>query len=558
MSYEEKIIGRRNFLKSSGIALSAGVMASPFASMTARSAKASEGVSELVASPFGPVATQRDLATGLPLLKLPRGFRYSTIGWTGDVLDDGLLTPLDHDAMAVIATNSKGELVLGRNHEIDNDEPTGVEPPQLFNANGGASVYDTVGGNNGQASGGCSLLTYNPRTAKFTSQKSALGGTRDNCAGGPSPFAGGSWITCEEDFAGANTTGGLDHGFCFEVPASGLATGNPITQFGRMEHEAIAVDPRSGAVLITEDNFPTFSGTFLFVPDNVAEVAANGFENATGKFFAFAVKGTPNANLTNPTLGETFDIEMVEVEQGTGPAQSSGAPISPSSLVNDPAFAPFFLPDSTTLSDGVFTRTSSVSSPFVGGFQNGCALFRRPEGAWYNNGTLFFADTFAGPIVANDTDNIFESTAGVIWAYTPSADNPAVGVLECVFVSPDESVGNNPDNITVNPQSGTIFFCEDTPDSGLRIQGVTPEGDAFTFAVNNVTLTPDEVAATTDGQGNARSPEALGVTEPSDFTSAEFAGACFSPDGRTMFVNVQSPGITFAIFGPFARLGFPR
>ena len=34
---------------------------------------------------------------------------------------------------------------------------------------------------------------------------------------------------------------------------------------------------------------------------------------------------------------------------------------------------------------------------------------------------------------------------------------------------------------------------------------------------------------------------------------SEFAGATFSPDGRTLFVNVQSPGITFAVTGPWGR-----
>ena len=35
------------------------------------------------------------------------------------------------------------------------------------------------------------------------------------------------------------------------------------------------------------------------------------------------------------------------------------------------------------------------------------------------------------------------------------------------------------------------------------------------------------------------------------FNGSEFAGACFSPDGSTLFVNLQSPGITVAITGPF-------
>ena len=37
------------------------------------------------------------------------------------------------------------------------------------------------------------------------------------------------------------------------------------------------------------------------------------------------------------------------------------------------------------------------------------------------------------------------------------------------------------------------------------------------------------------------------------FDDTEFAGACFSPDGRTLFVNSQNPGITFAIWGPWAK-----
>jgi len=34
---------------------------------------------------------------------------------------------------------------------------------------------------------------------------------------------------------------------------------------------------------------------------------------------------------------------------------------------------------------------------------------------------------------------------------------------------------------------------------------------------------------------------------------SEFAGATFSPDGRTLFVNMQNgPGLTYAILGPWA------
>ena len=36
--------------------------------------------------------------------------------------------------------------------------------------------------------------------------------------------------------------------------------------------------------------------------------------------------------------------------------------------------------------------------------------------------------------------------------------------------------------------------------------------------------------------------------------NAEFAGACFSPDGQTLFVNIQWPGMTLAITGPWATM----
>ena len=43
------------------------------------------------------------------------------------------------------------------------------------------------------------------------------------------------------------------------------------------------------------------------------------------------------------------------------------------------------------------------------------------------------------------------------------------------------------------------------------------------------------------------------TTLAGDHRGNEFAGACFDPTGRYLFVNIQTPGITFAITGPWAR-----
>jgi secreted PhoX family phosphatase len=38
-----------------------------------------------------------------------------------------------------------------------------------------------------------------------------------------------------------------------------------------------------------------------------------------------------------------------------------------------------------------------------------------------------------------------------------------------------------------------------------------------------------------------------------DLNNSELAGSTFSPDVETLFVNIQTPGITFAITGPWER-----
>jgi secreted PhoX family phosphatase len=103
-------------------------------------------------------------------------------------------------------------------------------------------------------------------------------------------------------------------------------------------------------------------------------------------------------------------------------------------------------------------------------------------------------------------------------------------------------VGDNIDNISVSPQ-GTIFLCEDgdpVTDAygpGTRLLGLTARGESFTFAKNNVVLTQAEIAA------------AGKSVLAGDYRGEEWAGACFDPAGEVMFVNIQRPGITLAIWG---------
>ncbi|MGH9533054.1 MAG: alkaline phosphatase PhoX [Terriglobales bacterium] len=75
-----------------------------------------------------------------------------------------------------------------------------------------------------------------------------------------------------------------------------------------------------------------------------------------------------------------------------------------------------------------------------------------------------------------------------------------------------------------------------------------PRGGAesFILAVNNLDFTGA-------GLGNYIRSQS-GATFATNWKQQEWAGANFSPDGKWLFVNIQTPGITFAITGPWQWL----
>jgi secreted PhoX family phosphatase len=149
----------------------------------------------------------------------------------------------------------------------------------------------------------------------------------------------------------------------------------------------------------------------------------------------------------------------------------------------------------------------------------GAARIVRGEGAWHGNGLIYVISTSGGT-----------AGQGQVFAYDPVA-----ATFSCVFASPSSDVLNAPDNVCVSPRGGLVL-CEDG--SGREyLHGLTPDGEIFRFAENNIVLPPEYQAA-------------KGYT--GDFTGSEWAGATFEPkNANWLFVNIQSPGITFAITGPW-------
>jgi secreted PhoX family phosphatase len=444
---------RRSFLHASGIA----AFALPLEALRTR---VEAGLPVASEPDYGPLSPVKDATTGLPLLELPEGFRYTTFGWTGDPLDDGTWTPPAHDGMAAFA-GENGRIVLVRNHEVGPGRPFSEKP------------YDR------NAGGGTTTLVFDPASERLVSAHASLSGTIRNCAGGPTPW--NTWLSCEESLAGPadRFPQPRQHGYVFEVPLTGVSNAEPIKAMGCFVHEAAAVDPRTGIVYQTQDRAQ--AGLYRFVPKTPGRLADGG------RLEMLAVDGRQRFDTSRGQQADVFyRIRWVDIP--------------------DP--------------DRAHDRSTDGLGVLQQGLDRGGATFSRLEGAWFGDGRLFVTATDGG-----------DARMGQVWEIDPERS-----VLRLMFESNGTASLNMPDNVTVSPRGGLVL-CENGNAMVQHVHGLTRDGRIFRFARNNVRLA---------GERNGLR---------GDFTTMEFAGATFSPDGRWLFVNVQVPGITCAITGPWAEGG---
>ncbi|MBK1786691.1 PhoX family protein [Prauserella cavernicola] len=445
-------LDRRGFFRA-GVAATASLAAlGPLEALGARTAGAAPLTKRPASPDYGPLSPVRDQTTGLPLLALPRGFEYVSYGWTGDVMSDGVPTPGAHDGMAAFRRRD-GRIALVRNHEQGGYTGAFTEP-----------AYDPA------ATGGTTNLVFDPERGEFLESWASLSGTIRNCAGGPTPW--GTWLTCEE----TSEVGpdGTRHGYVFEVPFDRLGDATPLKAMGRFSHEAVAVDPTTGIVYLTEDATP--SGFYRFLPRKRGRMEAGG---------------TLQMLVIETDEGGSYST----YEDGTGTTYRTSWVTVP-----NPDYAP------------------GETRPAEQGAALGAAVFRRLEGAWWGNDRVYIVSTSGGP-----------SGQGQVFEYAPMR-----GRLRILFASPDATVLNNPDNICVSPRGG-IVLCEDG-DEGEYLHGLTTDGEIFPFALNRIVIPDGGVEGKSVEPGDYSGSEWCGSTfEPKRgnwlFVNAQNPGITFAITG---------------------------
>ncbi|MEV6596662.1 alkaline phosphatase PhoX [Actinoplanes sp. NPDC051346] len=378
----------------------------------------------------------------------------------------------------------------GRYKLIQNHE---IDPGAEF---GVPHVKGTVYDSGAVDAGGCTVITTD-RAGRNLGEFVALSGTATNCAGGPTPW--GTWLTCEEteDRAGdvwkeGDRTGVFqkDHGYVFEVRADGSADPRPIKCLGRYAHEALAIDKDRTHIYLSEDA-----------------------SKPNGLFYRW----------TAPRGGRIGPGVLTRLAPDAGVLAAMQIIMDDGSVLPDVAYL-----TSAQLGRPFPVRWIEVperdakTTPVRGQFTDGqVTRGRKFEGVWGTDEGVYVVNSFAWKQGELPADAVPHD--GMVWFY-----NYRAKTIQLVTYFPHQSTPakytdlafDGPDNVTVTPW-GSLVLAEDGAGAS-HVLSAFPGGPAYAIARNQL-------------------------------NDSEFCGPTFTDDGRVLFVNMQDPGLTLAITGPWQK-----
>ena len=283
------------------------------------------------------------------MLELPDGFHYIRFGDEGSPMDGGAPTPPSHDGMAAFS-GGPGIIRLVRNHEV-------VDKGQAF----ARPAYDPV------ATGGTTTMVFDSRARRVRTPPRWPGPSATT------PAARRRGLVAHLRRGHGRPRSGFErlHGIRLRgAGADSPADPFPLRAMGRFVHEAVAVDPTSGIVYLTEDR-PT--GFYRFIPNKPGALRLGG------KLQMLAVDGHPAYDTRDGQPGGvTVPVGWVDIED-SDPPNAGWNPLS------------------------VFHQGLSL----------GGATFGRLEGCcFFDNGRVLINSTAGG------------DGCGQVWEYQPQPDGP--------------------------------------------------------------------------------------------------------------------------------------
>ena len=286
--------------------------------------------------------------------------------------------------------------------------------------------------------GSVGALRFSP-TGELIDSYAICSGTRNNCAGGPTPW--GTWLSCEE----------IPLGLVYECDPTGKRAAIAQPALGTFTHEAAAIDPVNRHIYLTEDT--PDSNLYRFIPDNYPE--------------------RYNAD----QLAGRLEVAVVD---GEDPLQTRG-------------IRWVTLPDSNPAKDAVPTRKQvSEAARFNGG-----------EGCWYHEGMIYFStkgdnrlwsvDTGANTISLvydkqrdgifdpgiNDVDNVTVSVGGDILVAEDGSNMRIIvvgsGLTPFELVNVIGHEGSEVTGPAFSPDGTRLYFSSQSGIAGDETDGRTYE-----------------------------------------------------------------------------------
>lgn len=421
-------------------------------------------------------------------LDLPKGFEYKIFSTLGETMDDGFLVPGLHDGMAAFP-GDQGRTILVRNHEL-------MATPRQYNMSPFAKITDSAA-----APDPAKVYDRIPRNLLPPEAQASLPEGLDVlCGGGTTTLV---YDTQKQEL--------VEH-YLSLVGTLRNCAGGPTPWGSWITCEEI--------VVIGHDKLQKDHGYNFEVPANHRGLVDPVPLRAMGRFNHEAVAVDPNTYIIYQTEDRP-DSLIYRFLPNENEDPSKGGRLQALAMVNgmkstrnwegEDTF-PTGKPLHATWID-VDDIDGEADDLRIRGAEAGAAIFARGEGMAFGNDGVYFVCTSGG-----------REQIGQVFKYTPSPhegtarEKDAPGTLTLELEPNDSNLVDGIDNIVVAP-SGDLILCEDGGGTQF-IRGVTPEGTIYNIAKNAE-------------------------------NESEFAGACFSADGSTMFVNVQGLGRTVAITGPW-------